>query len=130
MTEHQVMTRSADDVVTDFCKLWADPDPEQILSQFTDDAVYHNIPMPPAEGKEAIKGFLAMMLDGFDGIDFQVHRQLSQGEVVMNERTDVMRRTNGGKLELPVMGVFEVRDGRIAVWRDYFDLATVTAAFG
>jgi limonene-1,2-epoxide hydrolase len=116
-------------VVTEFCKLWADPDPEQILSQFTDDAVYHNIPMPPAEGKEAIKGFLAMMLDGFDGIDFQVHRQLSQGDVVMNERTDVMRRTNGGKLELPVMGVFEVRDGRIAAWRDYFDLATVTAAF-
>jgi limonene-1,2-epoxide hydrolase len=120
---------SADSVVTEFCKLWADPDPEQILSQFTDDAVYHNIPMPPAEGKEAIKGFLAMMLDGFDGIDFQVHRQLSQGDVVMNERTDVMRRTNGGKLELPVMGVFEVRDGRIAAWRDYFDLATVTAAF-
>jgi limonene-1,2-epoxide hydrolase len=28
------------------------------------------------------------------------------------------------------MGVFEVRDGKIAVWRDYFDLATVTAAFG
>ena len=35
----------------------------------------------------------------------------------------------GGRIELPVMGVFEVRDGRIAVWRDYFDLATVTAAF-
>lgn len=123
------MTRSADDVVTEFCKLWANPDPEQILSQFTDDAVYHNIPMPPAEGKEAIKGFLAIMLDGFDGIDFQVHRQLSRGDVVMNERTDVMRRTDGGRLELPVMGVFEVRDGRIASWRDYFDLATVTSAF-
>jgi limonene-1,2-epoxide hydrolase len=126
------MTRDAvdpSDVVTEFCKLWANPDPEQILSRFTDDAVYHNIPMPPAEGKEAIKGFLALMLDGFDGIDFRVHRQFSQGDVVMNERTDVMRRTDGGKLELPVMGVFEVRDGRIAVWRDYFDLATVTAAF-
>jgi limonene-1,2-epoxide hydrolase len=123
------MTRSASDVVTDFCKLWADPNPDQILSQFTDDAVYHNIPMPPAEGKEAIEGFLALMLDGFDGIDFQIHRQLSQGDVVMNERTDVMRRTDGGRLELPVMGVFEVRDGKIAVWRDYFDLATVTSAF-
>jgi limonene-1,2-epoxide hydrolase len=123
------MTRSASDVVTDFCKLWADPNPDQILSQFTDDAVYHNIPMPPAEGKEAIEGFLALMLDGLDGIDFQIHRQLSQGDVVMNERTDVMRRTDGGRLELPVMGVFEVRDGKIAVWRDYFDLATVTSAF-
>jgi limonene-1,2-epoxide hydrolase len=120
---------TANDVVTEFCKLWANPDPEEILSRFTDDAVYHNIPMPPAEGKEAIKGFLSMMLDGFEGIDFQVHRQLTQGDVVMNERTDVMRRTDGGELALPVMGVFEVRDGKIAVWRDYFDLATVTAAF-
>jgi len=118
-----------DDVVTEFCKLWSNPDPDEILSQFSDDAVYHNIPMPAAEGKEAIKGFLALMLDGFDGIDFQVHRQFSQGDVVMNERTDVLRRTDGGELALPVMGVFEVRDGKIAAWRDYFDLATVTAAF-
>lgn len=119
-----------DDVVTEFCKLWSNPNADEILSQFTDDAVYHNIPMPAVEGKEAIKAFLAVMLDGFDGIDFQVHRQFSQGDVVMNERTDVMRRTDGGELALPVMGVFEVRDGKIAAWRDYFDLATVTAAFG
>jgi limonene-1,2-epoxide hydrolase len=59
-----------------------------------------------------------------------VHRQISHGNVVMNERTDVMRRQDGHEIALPVMGVFEVRDGRIAAWRDYFDLATVTAAFG
>jgi limonene-1,2-epoxide hydrolase len=59
-----------------------------------------------------------------------VHRQFSKGDVAMNERTDVMRRNDGGRLELPVMGVFEVRDGRIASWGDYFDMATVTAAFG
>jgi limonene-1,2-epoxide hydrolase len=28
-----------------------------------------------------------------------------------------------------VMGVFEVVDGKIAKWSDYFDLATVTKAF-
>lgn len=47
----------------------------------------------------------------------------------MNERTDVMRRQDGGEIELPVMGVFEVRDGRISAWRDYFDMGMVTAAF-
>jgi limonene-1,2-epoxide hydrolase len=30
---------------------------------------------------------------------------------------------------LPVTGVFEVVDGRIVAWRDYFDMATVTKAF-
>ena len=90
------MTQSADELVTEFCALWSNPDPEQILSYFTEDAVYHNIPMPPAEGRSAIKEFLGLMLDGFAGIDFTVHRQFSQGDVVMNERTDVMRRTDGG----------------------------------
>ena len=27
-------------------------------------------------------------------------------------------------IELPVMGTFEVKDGKIVAWRDYFDLAT------
>jgi len=121
------MTTEPAELVTEFCALWANPDLETILSYFTEDAVYHNIPMAPAEGLPEIRDLLPMMLDGMEGIDFVVHRQVADGNLVMNERTDVMRRTNGGRVELPVMGTFEVRDGRIAAWRDYFDLATVTA---
>ncbi|MET0698213.1 MAG: limonene-1,2-epoxide hydrolase family protein [Mycobacterium sp.] len=124
------MTRSADDLVTEFCALWSNPDPDEILSYFTEDGVYHNMMMPPAEGRAALKEFLIAMLDGFEGIDFTVHRQFSQGNVVMTERTDVMRRTDGGRLELPVMGTFEVRDGQIAAWRDYFDQGTVMRGLG
>jgi limonene-1,2-epoxide hydrolase len=123
------MTRSADTVVTEFCALWSTPDIDLIIDWFTEDAVYHNIPMPPAQGHDAIRELIAGFIGAFDGIDFTVHRQIAQGDVVMNERTDVMRRKDGGEIALPVMGVFEVRDGKIAVWRDYFDLATVTAAF-
>lgn len=126
---YQGMTRSPDEVVTEFCKLWASPDPEQLAGYFTEDAIYHNIPMDPVQGREAIKEFIAGFTAAFDGIDFQVHRQVSDGSVVMNERTDVMRRKDGGQIPLPVTGVFEVVDGQIAAWRDYFDLATVTSAF-
>ncbi|HET6734260.1 SgcJ/EcaC family oxidoreductase [Mycobacterium sp.] len=124
------MTRSADDLVTEFCKKWATPDPDELAGYFTDDAVYHNIPMEPVKGREAIKEFIAGFLAGFEGIDFQVHRQVSDGTLVMNERTDVMRRKDGDEFPLPVMGVFEVVDGKIAAWRDYFDMATITSAFG
>jgi limonene-1,2-epoxide hydrolase len=78
---------------------------------------------------KAIKEFIAGFTAGFDGIDFQVHRQIGDGNIVMNERTDIMRRKGGGEIPLPVTGVFEVVDGKIAAWRDYFDLATVTSAF-
>ena len=51
------MTRSADELVTEFCKLWASPDPEQLAGYFAEDAIYHNIPMDPVQGREAIKQF-------------------------------------------------------------------------
>ena len=122
------MTRSADELVTEFCKLWASPNPEELASYFTDDAIYHNIPMDPVQGPEAIKEFIAGFLGVFDGIDFNVHRQISNGALVMNERTDVMRRKDGGQVALPVMGVFEVQGDRIAAWRDYFDMASIANA--
>jgi limonene-1,2-epoxide hydrolase len=124
------MTRPADEVVTEFCKLWSSPDPDQLAGYFAEDAVYHNIPMEPVKGREAIKQFIAGFTAAFEGIDFQVHRQVSDGNLVMNERTDVMRRKDGDDIPLPVTGVFEVVDGKIAAWRDYFDMATITSAFG
>jgi limonene-1,2-epoxide hydrolase len=124
------MTHAPDEVVTEFCKKWLSADPDELADYFTADAVYHNIPMEPVQGREAIREFIAGFTAGFDGIDFQVHRQISDGNVVMNERTDVMRRKDGGEIPLPVTGVFEIVDGKIAAWRDYFDLATVTNAFG
>ena len=126
---HENMTRSADELVTEFCKRWASPEPDELARYFTEDAVYHNIPMEPVQGRAAIREFIAGLLAAFDGIDFDVYRQVSDGTLVMNERTDVMRRKGGGTIPLPVMGVFEVRDDRIAAWRDYFDMAAITSAF-
>lgn len=122
------MTRSADELVTEFCARWATPDPDELAGYFTEDAVYQNMPMQPVQGRQAIKEFIAGFLAAFDGIDFNVHRQASDGTLVMNERTDVMRRQGGDPIPLPVMGVFEVQDGRIAAWRDYFDMAAITSA--
>ena len=59
-----------------------------------------------------------------------MHRQVSAGDTVMNERTDALHRKDGVTVELPVMGVFEIVDGHIAAWRDYFDLTMFTKALG
>ncbi|MDV6977042.1 limonene-1,2-epoxide hydrolase family protein [Mycobacterium intracellulare] len=123
------MTSSADGLVTEFCKLWASPDAEKLAGCFTEDAVYHNIPMEPLHGRAAIKEFIEGFTTALDGIEFRIHRQLSSGPLVMNERTDVLRRKDGVEIHLPVAGIFEVRDGRIAAWRDYFDMAAIAAGF-
>lgn len=117
-----------DEIVREFCGLWASMDVEQMITFFTDDAVYHNIPMEPAVGREAIATLLNGWAAVLDGIDFQIHQQVSAGKVVMNERTDTMR-VNGASVPLPVMGIFELVDGKIQVWRDYFDMGEMTKAF-
>jgi limonene-1,2-epoxide hydrolase len=109
------------EVVRRFCAVWSNVDPDDIAEFFTDDAVYHNIPMDPITGRDAIKSFIAGFAGGAEQIDFRVRNIVADGDVVLTERIDVFVLPNG-KVELPVMGTFEVRDGKIAAWRDYFDM--------
>ncbi|MCP2280715.1 nuclear transport factor 2 family protein [Nocardia amikacinitolerans] len=118
-----------DELVRAMCQSWSDPDPDRIASYFAEDAVYHNIPMEPIVGRTAIRDFIAGFLTTFDAIAFDIHHQVTSGNVVMNERTDTLRG-NGRDTPLPVMGVFEVHNGAITAWRDYFDMAAINRAFG
>ncbi|MFE3289645.1 limonene-1,2-epoxide hydrolase family protein [Rhodococcus sp. NPDC059234] len=116
---------SPSELVTAFCAEWKTGDPATIAAYFSDDAVYHNIPMEPLVGRAAIADFLHGFVAAFGGIEFTVHHQSANGGVVLNERTD--RFDLGDKhVELPVMGVFEIEDGKIVAWRDYFDMAPIT----
>jgi limonene-1,2-epoxide hydrolase len=109
------------EIVRRFCAVWSNVDPDEIAEFFTDDAVYHNIPMDPLTGRDTIKSFIAGFAGGAEQIDFRVRNIVASGDVVLTERVDVFVMPNG-KVELPVMGTFEVRDGKIAAWRDYFDM--------
>ena len=46
---------------------------------------------------------------------------------MLTERVDVLRY-RAVAVEFWVCGTFEVRDGRIALWRDYFDWTTFLVA--
>jgi limonene-1,2-epoxide hydrolase len=109
-------------LVADFINAWMEKDLEKIMSFLSEDCVYHNIPMEPAVGQDAIR----VMINGFLGmaseIDWITHHigESEQGSV-FTERTD--RFLIGEKwLEIRVMGIFEVSDGAITAWRDYFDM--------
>ena len=109
------------EVVRRFCAAWADGDLDVIVGAFTDDAVYHNMPLDPVVGPEAIRAFIEGFIGGVDSVEFQVRHIAADGDVVLTERVDVFVAP-GKRIELPVMGTFELRDGRIAAGRDYFDL--------
>jgi limonene-1,2-epoxide hydrolase len=119
------MASEAEKVVSDFCQAFARRNLDEIMNFFSEDAVYHNIPMDPARGKAAIKAVINTFLPGSQSIEFKILHTASMGNVVMNERVDMF--VMGGKhVQLPVAGVFEVRGGKIAAWRDYFDMAMFT----
>ena len=109
------------DVDREFCALWEKGDLDAIVDSFTDDAVYHNIPVAPVAGKDAIRATIAGFTGGVDTIEFRVLNISADGNVVMTERVDAFI-TSTVTIELPVMGTFEVKGDKIAAWRDYFDL--------
>ena len=116
------MSAETETVVTNFCKAWSRLDANEVMSFFTDDALYHNIPMKPAHGKEAILKVVNSLLKGTTLLEFKILHTASNGNVVFNERVDTAE-TNGKRASLPVVGVFEVTPaGKISAWRDYFDL--------
>ena len=113
------------DLVRRFCASWSTIDIPKILDFFTDDAVYHNMPVQPIQGKDAIKGVIEQFMAPFERADWEIKQIVAAGDIVLTERVD---RFIGEKtVELPVMGTFEIRDGKIAAWRDYFDLAAWTS---
>ena len=109
--------------VIEFIEAWSRNDLDELVGWFTDDAVYHNIPLEPVRGREAIRS----VIRGFAGMASEIewithHAAETSSGVVLTERLDRFR-IGERWVELPVMGSFELREGRIAAWRDYFDLA-------
>lgn len=117
------------EIVDRFVAAWGKKDVPLIMSFFTPDAVYTNIPIdPPSAGLEAIRKTIEGFAGMAEAIEFRVHHQVESATgIVMNERTD--RFKIGGRwVEAPVMGVFELEGDKIKAWRDYFDLGQFTKA--
>lgn len=126
MTESTPEQRN-DVMVRRFIAAWERRETQFIIDSFTEDAVYHSMPLPPIVGKPAIAEFVTGFADVPPG-RLEIHRQLASGDVVMNERTDDIV-INGRPVTLPICGVFEIEGGRIKAWREYFDLAPAKAAY-
>jgi limonene-1,2-epoxide hydrolase len=109
------------ELVRKFCAQWEKGDIETLIDYFADDAVYHNIPVDPVVGMDAIRATIQMFTTGVQRVEFRVRNIVGEGDIVLTERVDVFVLPTT-TIELPVMGTFEVREGKIAAWRDYFDL--------
>jgi limonene-1,2-epoxide hydrolase len=88
------------------------------------DCEYTNVPMGTVRGPHGIRQTLEPFFAPIEVNEFRVLRVAADGPLVFVERLDRHRSAHGW-WELPVTGVFEVHDGRITIWREYFDIQTL-----
>lgn len=111
------------ETVTAFIRALERNDLDTALALVGDGCEYDNVPMGKVHGPDAIRSLLAPMLGAAATLEWVVHRQAAEGALVFNERLDRFEMPFGW-IEVPVTGVWEVQDGLITLWRDYFDEAT------
>ncbi|MGH3961094.1 limonene-1,2-epoxide hydrolase [Mycobacterium sp.] len=116
MTEQTAQNTSTVEV---FLNALADEDFDTAGSVLADDLVYQNVGLPTIYGRDrAMKLFRRM--EGRAAFEVKIHRVAADGAAVLTERTDALI-FGPLRLQFWVCGVFEVHDGRITLWRDYFD---------
>jgi limonene-1,2-epoxide hydrolase len=109
----------AEETVLAFVAAWNALDEGRIYALMAEDIVYHNMPLKPVIGIDAVrKGFAAWPVDSCEWIVLNI---ATTGSAVLTERLDKFTR-GADRITVPVMGIFEVVDGRISHWRDYFDM--------
>jgi limonene-1,2-epoxide hydrolase len=120
------MATEPESTLKEFFAAWSRLNVDHIMDFFTDDAVFHNIPLESAIGKDSIRntinGLFNGLLKGVTQIKIEVLRTASGNGIVFDERVDSFE-LNDKWVSLPVVGVFEIApNGKISAWRDYFDL--------
>jgi limonene-1,2-epoxide hydrolase len=121
------MAQTPGELVTALIKANEARDIDALLAVLTDDARYENVPMSVLTGHDEIRSMLEGFLASAKEVAWEVLHQVEQGNVVMNERVDRFVMADGKNVALRVAGVFEIRDGKVSVWRDYFDLNEFTS---
>lgn len=121
-------TQVVQSFVETFVTAWPSADAAPVAALFAQDASYLNGPLEPVHGRDAIEATLGqfMAMGGIVAVDM-LH-VLANDRVVLTERVDHFV-IDGKTFSLPVMGVFEIENGLIHAWRDYFDLGQFTSLF-
>ena len=126
-TNVQAQNENNEAIVRDFITAWSRLNPSELASYFSEDGVYHNMPSEAVVGRDNIERFIAGFIRPWESTDWEVISLLADGDIVMVERLD-KTVVAGSPVNLPCFGYFQLTNGEITLWRDYFDLTTYTTA--
>jgi limonene-1,2-epoxide hydrolase len=124
------MSQSAEAVVREFCDAWERRNLERVIGLLAEDVAYQNVPQPVMQGRGQARRFIGPIIRETRAIEFVLLNVVASEKagLVLTERLDRLYYESG-LIEIPLMGVFLVREGQIAQWRDYADSVTVARGF-
>ena len=118
-------------VVREFCGLMAKRDAELLRPFLTDDASFHIQGIPPAKGIEAVIENLRWQMDICpDLYEYEIISMAVDPDVVMVERVEWTKSPVGIIWGNPLLGVFELENGKIKRSTDYWDRYSQVVAAG
>ena len=119
------MSTANEEIMRRFVHLWSTRDAAAMADCFAEDGIYDNVPdKKPMIGRQAIREWLDMCFQHLTRIDVEILNIAGNGEWILSERVDdhIMGDRH---MPLPVMNASRIVDGRIKIFRDYYDRQTV-----
>ena len=114
-------------VVTTFFRLMESGDVDGAMDLMTEDAVWLNVSLPTVRGRRRIERAVRLMMGRVEFRAYMHHVAEESEDVVLTERTDELA-LGRFRARFWVYGRFELRDGKISVWRDAFDWLDLTVS--
>lgn len=114
-------------IIQEFIASWSKLEAPNLASYFTEDGTYYNMPARPVVGRPNIERFIAGFISNWTDTTWDILNIVEKDGIVYCERLD-RTKTIKGAVDLPCFGVFEMQQGKIHVWRDYFDMDTFVKA--
>jgi limonene-1,2-epoxide hydrolase len=115
------------EVVRKFLECLEVRDVDAAMELLSPDVVYQNVSLPTLRGRERVRRAFRWLANGRTGFEVTFHTVAAEGGSVLTERTDVLL-IGPLRMQIWVCGRFDVRDGQIELWRDYFDFWNATLA--
>ena len=120
--------RSEAEIARSFLELLALGDLGAAMELVHPDIDYTNVGVSTIRGKSRVAKLFKVMENPRAGFGVQFINVTTDGPVVLTERIDEL--TFGRfSMQFWVCGRFEIEDGLITVWRDYFDFWDITKGF-
>jgi limonene-1,2-epoxide hydrolase len=104
---------------------------DRLAGFLTDETIYYDVPTGPAtaaRGPEGIVARLRLGLDELSGYENAETAVAAHGDVVMIEHHETWTWPTGEVAHLPFVTVHRVVDGKVVLWKDYWDYETLRRA--